>query len=601
MYGTHRLGLVIKSASQYPVHTLLGHEGNLQYKIPPYQREYSWQKAEWEALFQDLLEADGAHFVGTIITLNQTDDAADKSVLELIDGQQRMTTLTLLLAAIYSVLKLHEDELDEDDRTDVTNLGRQLIRKQDGEPRVIPQKQGHNRDDYVTVLAEAGLKVDPAWKTYFSVRRISRCYQYFRSSILRLAESEGVDEVEAAKRMLDAAQHAVIVKIEVASHADAFVLFESLNNRGMPLTPVDLIKTHLLAEAERKGIMHVDEAFKRWNEMLTSLGDTYATHERFLRHYYNAFKAELPEVANAPVATKSRLIRIYEVLLADSIEERVGELIAASRIYGRITGSVETESPNELHTALRQLTRAQGAPSYVLVMWMMSKAKLLEVSETHLVDVVKRLTSFFVRRNLTGFPQTYALPKLFMDIVARLEAVTGEAAVSLVSAELTGASSGDEAFRERLEGAIYDENTDVTRFVLATLAEDAMTRETSVDLWEQEKGHFVWTIEHVFPQGDNIPAPWQEMLGGAKAAEEAHEGHVHRLGNLTITAYNSNLGNKSFVDKRDRTDAGGHFIGYKNGLSLNSGLASKDSWVVADIEERTKSLADQVIGRFPLG
>ena len=591
---------MIKSASQYPVHTLLGHEGNLQYKIPPYQREYSWQKAEWEDLFQDLVEADGAHFLGTIITLNQTDDAAAKSVLELIDGQQRMTTLTLLLAAIYSLLKQHEVELDDDDRTDVTNLGRQLVRKQDGEPRVIPQTQGHNRDDYMTVLAEAGIRVAAARKPYFSARRIAKCYQYFRSSILKLAEAEDIRDVDAAMRMLSAVKQAVIVKIEVASHADAFVLFESLNNRGMPLTPVDLIKNHLLAESERKGVMRVEEAFGRWNEMLGNLGDAYATHERFLRHYYNAFKAELPEISNAPVATKSRLIRIYEGLLADEIEERVDDLVAASRVYGRVTGSVEADSPTALDHALRQLTRAQGAPSYVLVMWMLRKADSLLVGEEHLEAVVVRLTSFFVRRNLTGFPQTYALPKLFMDIVAKLDGVTGDAAVAVVSSELAGASASDETFRERLEGAIYEESTDVTRFVLATLAEDAMTKETRVDLWAQEKGHFVWTIEHVFPQGDNIPPSWQKMMGGAEAAEWAREEHVHRLGNLTITAFNSNLGNKSFVEKRDRTDSNGRQIGYRNGLSLNEALAAKEAWTVADIEARTRSLADQVLARFPL-
>ena len=114
-------------------------------------------------------------------------------------------------------------------------------------------------------------------------------------------------------RVREAVEQAILVKIEVASHADAFVLFESLNNRGMPLTPVDLIKNHLLAESERKRVMDVDEAFQLWNEMLTNLGDNYATQERFLRHYYNAFKAELPEIPSAPVATRTNLIRIMRL------------------------------------------------------------------------------------------------------------------------------------------------------------------------------------------------------------------------------------------------------------------------------------------------
>ena len=591
---------MIKSASQYPVHTLLSHEGNLMYRIPPYQREYSWQKAQWEDLFQDLIEADGAHFLGTIITLNQTTDAVHSGVLEVIDGQQRMTTLTLLLAAVYSVLKQHYDKLDEDTRTDVTNLGRQLVRKADGEPRVTPQIQGHNLDDYHTVLAEAGLKVDFSKKPYFPLRRVAKCFNYFRESISKLAESQGGDPVKAAMRVREAVEQAILVKIEVASHADAFVLFESLNNRGMPLTPVDLIKNHLLAESGRKGVMTVDDAFELWNEMLTNLGDNYATQERFLRHYYNAFKAELPEVLNAPVATRTNLIRIYETILTANIKSGIRRLVAASRIYGRVTCAAETDSPTKLDDSLSQLMRAQGAPSYVLVMWLLSKRTDLRLSDEHLVSVVDRLTSFFVRRNLTGYPQTYALPKLFMTIIQKISGHTGPEVVGVVTQELLDVSSSDDEFRKRLEGPIYEENSDVARFVLATLSEDAMTKETWKDLWAQEKGHFVWTIEHILPQGANLPDAWKQMLGGAEAAAAAQEADVHRLGNLTITAYNSTLGNKSFADKRDRTDSKGRFIGYRNGLALNATLATKEAWTVADIETRTMELAERVIARFAL-
>ena len=591
---------MIKSANQYPVHALLSHEGNLMYRIPPFQREYSWQKAQWEDLFQDLIEADGPHFLGTIITLNITTDAVHSGVLELIDGQQRMTTLTLLLAAVYSVLRQHYDELDDDTRTDVTNLGRQLVSKADGEPRVMPQIQGHNRDDYYTVLAGAGLKVAPIRKPYFPTRRIAKCYNYFRSAIEKLAESDGIGPVKAALRVREAVEQAILVKIEVANHADAFVLFESLNNRGMPLTPVDLIKNHLLSESERKGVMNVDDAFQLWNEMLTNLGDSYATQERFLRHYYNAFKAELPEIPNAPVATRTNLIRIYETLLSTNIESRTEALVAASRTYGRVTCVAETDSPTKLDDSLRQLMRAQGAPSYVLLMWLLSKQADLELSEDHLVQVTDWLTSFFVRRNLTGYPQTYALPKLFMTIIEKICGHIGAEVLQIVTQELRDASSSDDEFVKRLEGPIYEENADVARFILTTLSEDAMTKETSKDLWAQEKGHFIWTIEHILPQGANLPDAWKQMLGGAEAAAVAQAENVHRLGNLTITAYNSTLGNKSFAEKRDRTDAKGRFIGYRNGLALNKSLATKESWTAADIETRTRELAERAAARFPL-
>ncbi|WP_104084057.1 DUF262 domain-containing protein [Cryobacterium sp. Y11] len=591
---------MIKSANQYPVHTLFSHEGNVLYKIPAYQREYSWHKAQWEDLFEDLIDADGAHFLGTIITLDQTTDTLEGNILQVVDGQQRLTTLTLLLAAVYSVLKDHVDDLDDDTRTDVINLGRQLVRKIDGQPRVTPQKQGLNLFDYLKVLEEAGLPVEGEWKPYYPSRRIAKCYHYFRSAILKLAETEDLAETEAALRVHEAAMKAVIVKIEVASHSDAFVLFESLNNRGMPLSPVDLIKNHLLAESEKKKIMNVDQAFRHWNEMLTSLGDNYSTQERFLRHYFNAFRSELPDVPNASVATKSNLIRIYETLLEQDLKKVADALVDASRIYGRINCVVELDQPTSLDRAFQRLMRAQGAPSYVLLMWLMAKQNDLKLSEVDVGAIADLLTSFFVRRNLTGYPPTYALAKLFMTTIGAIGAAKGQDIFWVVAEKLTTVSAADDEFRARLLGRIYDENTDVARFALTTLAEDEMTKETRVDLWRQEKNHFVWTIEHILPQGENLPGAWVEMLGGKEVASLVQEEHKHRLGNLTVTAYNSNLGNKSFAEKRDRQDSKGRQIGYRNGLSLNAELATRDSWTSADIERRTQELASRVMSRFPL-
>src|SRR5260370_28857061 len=171
-------------------------------------------------------------------------------------------------------------------------------------------------------------------------------------------------------------------------------------------------------------------------------------------------------------------------------------------------------------------------------------------------------------------PQSYALPKVFMTIIQKTSGHTGSEVVAVVTQELLDVSSSDDEFRQRLEGPIYEENSDVARFVLATLSEDAMTKETRTDLWAQDKGHFIWTIEHIVPQGANLPDTWKQMLGGAETAAAAQEVDVHRLGNLTITAHNSTLGNKSFTDKRDRTDSKGRLIGYRNSLALKPTLAS---------------------------
>ena len=123
-----------------------------------------------------------------------------------------------------------------------------------------------------------------------------------------------------------------------------------------------------------------------------------------------------------------------------------------------------------------------------------------------------------------------------------------------------------------------------------------------MDLWRRENKLYAWTIEHIFPQGETIPDAWVQMMaaGDPQLAREMQQEHVHRLGNLTISAYNSALGNKSFADKRDRTDREGRPVGYRNGLSLNADLANADGWSVAQIEQRTATLVAQALDLFCL-
>jgi len=151
-----------------------------------------------------------------------------------------------------------------------------------------------------------------------------------------------------------------------------------------------------------------------------------------------------------------------------------------------------------------------------------------------------------------------------------------------------------------LEGPIYGENSGVARFILCTFAEQGMTKETWVDLWKYEKKRYFWTIEHVFPQGENIPQSWITMIadGDETKAKEYQEEYVHKLGNLTISGFNSSLGNKSFTEKRDRIDAQGRPVGYKNSLKINEDLATCEIWSVNEIEKRTKKLVDQALNLF---
>jgi len=213
------------------------------------------------------------------------------------------------------------------------------------------------------------------------------------------------------------------------------------------------------------------------------------------------------------------------------------------------------------------------------------------------------MITFFVRRNLTDMPPTRDLTRMFMNIIDEIEQnrITGEQIFTITKDRLTSSLASDAVFEEKLRGDIYSDNYDVVRFILCKFAENGMTRETKVDLWERNKnGVYIWTVEHIFPEGENIPTEWVEMIstGDKVKAKEMQTQYVHTFGNLTITGYNSTLGNKPFKEKRDRKDSNGNFIGYKNGLSLNIDIAIEDEWTIGKIENRTNTLVNKIMEMF---
>jgi hypothetical protein len=603
---------MIKSVNNYPVSQLFDIEAGVVYAIPRYQREYTWSKAQWESLFDDVQENDPGYFLGSIICINQTTDTLAVQRLEVVDGQQRLTTLSLLFAAVYQSLKLHEKDLDDDQRVELINLKRKLIlKKGDDQLRVIPQIQNNNQNDYKAVLSNVGAISPFDTPAHAGNRKIFRAFRYFQARIEEMANG-GSDRLVSIMAFLDKVSQACLVKIEVASHADAYTLFESLNNRGMPLSAIDLIKNKLLARLETTEPGKVDHYFGVWNKLLDYLGDDYSVQERFFRQYYNAFKdplnapfrndADKKKDPLGPVATRSNLILIYEKLINQDAKHHLQALRAAGQLYALMLSRNADESWTRLDKPLKDLDRIQGAPSYLLMLYLLVRREQLGIDLAQLEDIAQLLVYFFVRRNLTDTPPTRDLTRLFMGTIDKVVDLSGAAVVKAIREELLAVSASDEIFRTKLEGAIYEENAGVTRFVLCSLAEQGMTKETWVDLWKYEGKIFVWTIEHIFPQGENIPRSWVTLIadGDAAKAKALQETHVHKLGNLTISGFNGALGNKSFQEKRDRTDSGGREVGYKNGLKLNTELATAERWSVAQVDLRTATMVDQVMGLFSM-
>ena len=317
---------MIKNVSDPSIASILSTDALKVYSIPRYQREYTWGQRDWANLYDDVFDNDPGYFLGSIIVIQGEIDPKTNIVdFEVIDGQQRLTTISLLLAALYARINEHPDAIDEDMQLDdVRPLRNRLVLKSNkGMTRVVPQVQNHNQDDYRWILKErAGLVVVKQRPKSQGVRKMSKAFEYFYD---RLGdEIAGMGDDDAVRTLLDKSRllcSAVLVQINVDSHADAYTLFASLNNRGVPLSAVDLIKNTLLAKVADADGDELDYYFEQLQEVLRNLGDDYATQERFFRQNYDAFRRDVnrpfvqeggAQLPLGSVATRSNLLKIYE-------------------------------------------------------------------------------------------------------------------------------------------------------------------------------------------------------------------------------------------------------------------------------------------------
>ncbi|HIT37452.1 MAG TPA: DUF262 domain-containing protein [Candidatus Onthousia faecipullorum] len=609
---------MIKYTEPNNIAQIFSNEKSILYNIPKYQREYTWGQKEWGLLFNDVIENDKGYFLGSIICVDDSVSAWSDAILEVIDGQQRLTSISILLIALYNKLNKKKSQLDEDGLTDLNNIKRELVVKRNGKniSRLKPQVQNNNRDDYFSLLCENDLLLDHEKKNNASNRRIYRAYYYFSNLIDKYIEEvqkddSNLNEIDILFELVNKFNSAILVSIQVETHKDAYMLFESLNNRGVPLSAIDLIKNLLISVSDDDG--KSDDAYSKWKKILSYLGEDYSVQERFFRQFYNAYRDELNEPYKAEgkvkyalgyLATKSTILDIYEKLIKTDYEKFLNRVEKEARNYSiLINNASEDGIIEELAQPLFNLDKIQGAPSYILLLYLLSKKAELNLNNKIIANIINYLTKFFVRRNITDYPNTRNLTKIFMDLVALIKDKKGTEIYDLIINNLKANSSSDEIFEAKLKGSIYLDNPDATRFLLCYYEDKFKTNEIYTNLWSRDSSNkYVWTIEHIFPEGENIPVEWVNMIanGNKAMAVEYLNNYAHTLGNLTITGYNQNLSNLSFEKKKNRVNKDGNYIGYRNGLKLNEDIVSKDSWHIEDIKERTNKLVDFFMKEFEL-
>jgi hypothetical protein len=524
---------------------------------------------------------------------------------------------------------------DEDDRQDFQNtlsgLRNKLIKKKkQGEfrkdelggwveqskmcfLRVKPSSQNHNLDDYLYLLGQLGLTKAREKPPYFGVRLMSKADKYFQERI--------PEDVKGLLALVSKISQLNFVHIAVSSQADAFTLFESLNNTGVPLSAIDIIKNKMLAEMEKQHRVNIDESYDRWQEIIRALPDA-ADQERFLRHFYNAFRWNPSvKVEGIPRAIKSKIIAIYEKLIKSNAQSVFDRLCKMASLYGRLIDPDDSDFKKAMLLQLTDLARINAAPAYQVLLYLFSLPDKSFAEPDFLLQAVDLLRRYYVRRNVTDSPSTRDLDQAHMDLV--LACQTRISKGHTLSFDffrdkllIRDQFASRETFEKALKGAMYSSNSWMTRYLLIKIDETHNSREYAPDLWARNEGDkFVWTVEHVLPQTPNISDAWVEMIadGDKKRASSLHEEYVDRLGNLTLSGYNSKLATAAFDKKQalaEKRKFLGHEIniGYRNGLALNSltfsvqkktlSLATTPTWTCQMIEARTNRICELLLKMY---
>jgi Protein of unknown function DUF262/Protein of unknown function (DUF1524) len=605
------------------------------FHVPKYQREYTWGRKEWEQLLLDIDENDPGYFMGSLICVKDGVDPVpgDELIYEVVDGQQRLTTLSLLLMAIYTRLSKALDGYefeDADEEEDVRNCqasikSKLLKRKKDPRPgelggfsvgkstyflRVQPSAQNHNLDDYRYILDEIGLLDGVAKPPYCRLRVLYKTFAYFQDHL-----PLGVQELCALTRKINQLN---FVQITVGSQSDAFTLFESLNNRGVPLSAIDIIKNKMLAEMERQHRADIDESFEKWQAIIGALPDV-SEQERFLRHFYNALKhRDSIRVEKVTRATKSQVIRIYEALIRRDAKAAFDELTTTAEVYGNLLRPVDSLGRTTAGR-LVELQRIGAAPVYQVLLYLFSLNTQDFTEPDFLEKAVDLVAKYYVRRNVTDMPATRDLDPAHIEVIescARRIAANEKLSFEFFSdrfLEGRGKTASLEDFKRALQAGIYASNSGMARYLLIQIDLMHHTREYSPDLWARDdKNRYIWTVEHVLPQAEKLPKHWTGMIAGGdpNRAAEIQERWVDCLGNLTPSGYNSDLATSSFQKKQqlaeNRTFLGHKInIGYQNGLALNNlqftydgrrhTLADAPSWSPEMIRARTDVMVELLL------
>lgn len=539
--------------------------GNKQFLIPVYQRFYSWDIDQCKRLWNDIVEMQkkgrSGHFVGSIVNIAEQAMPTGVQKYMIIDGQQRMTTLTLLLLALRDYAIMHPDDAS----INAHRIDGMLLKNEyeNGEERYKLLLTETDRSVLVDLVERKSINTDIK-------SRILDNYKFFSGKIAN-KELTLVDVWDSIGKLQ-------IVNITLDRTVDdAQAIFESLNSTGKELSESDLIRNYVLMGLEPFEQTYVYEHLWRPMEQLFVYETQDVVMDAFFRHYLTMKLSHIPKQG-----------RVYEEFKLyhlncefGTIRELCQDLLDYAKYYTNIVFKRSRDA--DLKKLYEDIVDLRMEVSYPFLLKVHHDCDEKIITSENLKEILKLCISYVLRRGICDIP-TNSMNKTFATIknTIRPDDYMNSVKAFFILQDTYKEFPDDEKFATAfVTRDIY--NMRARNYILSRLEN------------YQNKAPIVienYTIEHIMPQNKNLSIEWQEDLGNNW--KEIQKKYIHTIGNLTLTAYNAEMSDKPFLEKMNMPG------GFKeSALRLNKYIVLLSEWNESHIKERAEELAEKAEKIWP--
>lgn len=544
-----------------------------QFIVPIFQRNYSWQKSQYEQLWFDILRASKFkekqnHFIGSIVYIDMGTPAGRPQQLLLIDGQQRLTTISILLCAIKDYVQKFNLE------TKLINLAKiknQFLYNSDEiyEDRYKLLLNVQDKETYIKLIDN----------TIFTVNKpatnIIKCYEFFYERIEDFIKQHGqIDEIYAGIFKLS------LVSISLDKDSDnPQMIFESMNSTGKDLSQTDLLRNYLLMDLTPEKQTRLYKTY--WKPMEELFGeDIYKNDVNKFDYFIRDFLTLKSDTGY--ICKINNVYENFKRYYLDNNCEKFAvlkDLFTYAKYYACI--DLLQENDDELKLYWQEFKKLDSHVVYPFLLKLYDDYSCQILIKEDFKKILQVVISYLWRRAICEIP-TNSLSKTFATLY---QAVDKEDYVNSVIKAFVFKSSykrfpSDYEVREKLQ------TKDIYHFRLRKYLLEALENYYHKEPIDLNTANY--TIEHIMPQNIEHNLSWQQMLG--EDWQEVHSLYLHTLGNLTITGYNAEMSNKSFWEKVNGES------GFKHShLKLNESIAQCDVWNKKAIQRRTNILTDIIL------